>query len=175
MKRTLIVLAALSVLVFALPASAAVSANGSLAVTGTVAESIQIVLTDGSLTLTNGGTANATAAAGTIQKFGGSLTGGFAKSNVVAGSFDIGGTFNVEVDYAGGGSLNYNLTAELNSSAASGTTWKLDSTTLNNTAAQQIVATGTYGSPARHTLAITIANSASGAIDNTINLVATSN
>jgi len=174
MKRGALVFIILAVLVVALPASAQVSATGTLAVSGTLAESIQISLTSGSLTL--GGTPQAaTVAAGTIQKFGGTLTGGFTQTASTATDYTIGGNFNVKVDYANGASANYTLTGELNSAALSGTTWTLGAVTLNNTTAQNLTTSGTYGSAANYALAIKITNAATGSIANTVNLVATSN
>jgi len=173
MKRISVVFLFLAVCAIALPASA-LTATGTLAVSGTLAESVQIFITSGTLTL--GGTAqDATVSAGTIQKFGGSLTGGFSQTGSTASNFTIAGNFNAEVDYANGASPTYHLTAALNSAAPAGTVWTLGTIATLSTTAQDLQTAGTYGAPSNYTLSIQIANTSTGSIARTISLVATTN
>lgn len=159
------------------PASAAVTSSGTLAVTATIASSIQLVFNSSAsgVTLTGSGTNAATMAFGTVQAYGGTVPAGATRTVTGTTSFTYSSPFNVNVTLANSASVNYTLTAALNA-ADSTNTWQVDAVTLTTTA-QTITATGTYNSNQSHTLALTIPFSeASGtAISNTVNFVATAN
>jgi hypothetical protein len=159
------------------PALAAATASGTLAVTATVAASIQLVFdSDASgIVLTGAGTNAATLAFGTVQAYGGTVPTGATRTVNGTTSFTYSSPFDVKVTKANSTSANYTLAASLNSSDSTNT-WLVDSTTLTTTA-QNVTTSGAYGSDAAHTLYLTIPFSeADGTlISNTVNFTATAN
>jgi predicted secreted protein len=82
----------------------------------------------------------------------------------------------VKVDKANLTSTDYTLTAQLGSAPASGVTWKLNGSTLTDSAAATLTSTGTYGSTGSYSWDVVVADSAAAAaVDNAINFTATSN
>lgn len=159
------------------PAGASVTATGTLAVTATVAASINMVFdSDASgVTLTGSGSNAATLAFGTVQAYGGTVATGASRSVNGTTDYTYSSPFDVKVTKANSSSANYTLDASLNSSDSTNT-WAVDSVTLT-TSAQHVTTTGTYGSDQSHTLSLTIPFSEADAtaISNTVNFTATAN
>src|SRR6266498_4115101 len=172
MKKLLLVVA-VSMVFGAVSASAATS-SGTLTVTGTVESSISLTIESAGGTTSGTGTAAATSSLGNISKFGSAPTG----FNLARGASDwtISSTVGVQVVKANLTSTDYTLTAQLGSAPASGVTWKLNGSTLSDSAATTLTSTGTYGSTGSYSWDIVVADSASAAaIDNSISFTATSN
>jgi len=172
MKARLIVLA---VATFAFAGIAAAdTTSGTLTVTGTVASSVNLLVQSAGGTTSATGTAAATSALGTISKYGSAPTG-FTLARG-ASNWTLSSTVGVEVDKANLVSTDYTLEAQLGSAPASGIAWKLNGSTLSDSAATTLTSTGTYGSTGSYSCDIVVADSATAAaIDNTINFQATSN
>jgi predicted secreted protein len=172
MKKSF-VLAAVIILGSASVASAATS-SGTLTVTGTVESSINLTVESAGGTTSGTGTAAATSALGSISKFGSAPTG-FTLARG-ASNWTLSSTVGIQVDKANLTSTDYTLTAQLGSAPASGVTWKLNGSTLSDSAATTLTSTGTYGSTGSYSWDIVVADSAAAAaIDNAINFTATSN
>jgi predicted secreted protein len=172
MKTRVVVLAAAVMMV----ASAAFgeTSTGTLTVTGTVASSINLTIESAGGTTSGTGTAAATSALGSISKFSAAPTG-FTLARA-ASDWTISSTVGVKVDKANLASTDYTLTAQLGSAPASGIAWKLNGSTLSDSAATTLTSTGTYGSTGSYAWDIVVADSAAAAaIDNAINFTATSN
>ncbi|HEX7192239.1 MAG TPA: hypothetical protein VF381_11795 [Thermoanaerobaculia bacterium] len=173
MKRFLmfsLVIAALAV------GSSAFAATNSatLTVTGTIDSSISMTVESAGGTTSGTGTAAATSALGSISKYGSAPTG-FTLARG-ASNWTLSSTVGVQVVKANLTSTDYTLTAQLGSAPASGVAWKLNGSTLSDSAASTLTSTGTYGSTGSYSWDIVVADSASAAaIDNTINFTATSN
>jgi hypothetical protein len=154
------------------------SASGTLAVTATVASSIQLVFNSSpsGVTLSGSGTNAAALAFGTVQAYGGAVPTGATRTVNGTTSYTYSSPFYVNVSLANSSSASYTLTAALNAADTQGNTWAVDSVTLS-TSAQTITASGTYSSNQSHTLALTIPFSAASgeAISNTVNFTATAN
>jgi hypothetical protein len=154
------------------------SAGGTLAVTATVASSIQLAfISDPSgIALGGSGTNAATLALGTVQAYGGTVPAGATRTVNGTTSYTYSSAFDINVTLADSSSANYTLTAALNAADAQGNTWAVDSVTLT-TAPQTVTSSGSYGSNQSHTLALTIPFSATSgeAISNTVNFTATAN
>lgn len=173
MKKLLLIAAAASACLGSAAASAATS-SGTLTVTGTVESSINLTVESAGGTTSGTGTASATSALGSISKYGSAPTG-FTLARG-ASNYTLSSTVGVKVDKANLTSTDYTLTAQLGSAAASGVTWKLNGSTLSDSAATTLTSTGTYGSTGSYSWDVVIADSAAAAaIDNTINFTATSN
>ena len=158
---------------FASIASAATS-SGTLTVTGTVASSIDLTIESAGGTTSGTGTAAATSSLGSISKYGAAPTG-FTLARG-ASDWTLSSNVGVKVAKANLTSTDYTLTAQLGSAPASGIVWKLNGSTLSDTAAATLTATGTYGSAGSYSWDIVVADSAAAAaIDNSINFAATSN
>lgn len=150
------------------------TASGSLTVTGTVESSINLTIESAGGTTSGTGTSAATSALGNISKYGSAPTG-FTLARG-ASDWTLSSTVGVKVDKANLTSTDYTLTAQLGSAAASGNTWKLNGSTLSDSAATTLTSTGTYGSTGSYSWDIVIADSAAAAaIDNVIDFTATSN
>ena len=109
-----------------------------------------------------------------ISKYGSAPTG-FTLARG-ASNWTLSSTVGVQVDKANLTSTDYTLTAQLGSAPASGVAWKLNGSTLSDSAATTLTSTGTYGSTGSYSWDIVVADSAAAAaIDNTINFTATSN
>jgi predicted secreted protein len=171
MKKMFVLAAA--VLLFASVASADTS-SGTLTVTGTIESSINLTIESAGGTTSGTGTAAATSALGSISKYGSAPTG-FTLARG-ASNWTLSSTVGVKVDEANLTSTDYTLTASLGSAPASGVTWKLNGSTLSDSAATTLTSTGTYGSTGSYSWDIVVADSAAAAaIDNTIDFTATSN
>ena len=164
---------AVAMMTFAVAASAETS-SGTLDVTGTVASSINLTIESAGGTTSGTGTAAATSALGNISKFGSAPTG-FTLARG-ASNWTLSSTVGVKVDKANLTSTDYTLTAQLASAPASGIDWKLNGSTLSDSAATTLTSTGTYGSTGSYSWDIVVADSAAAAAsDNTISFTATSN
>jgi len=173
MKNTIAVCFAVAVLAIASTASAATS-SGTLTVTGTIESSISLTIESAGGTTSGTGTAAATSDLGNISKFGSAPTG-FTLARG-ASDWTISSTIGVQVVKANLTSTDYTLTAQLGSAPASGITWKLNGSTLSDSAATTLTSTGTYGSTGSYSWDIVVADSAAaGAIDNSVDFTATSN
>jgi hypothetical protein len=160
-------------LVVASTASAATS-SGTLTVTGTVESSISLTIESAGGTTSGTGTAAATSDLGNISKFGSAPTG-FTLARG-ASDWTISSTVGVQVVKANLTSTDYSLTAQLGSAPASGVTWKLNGSTLSDSAATTLTSTGTYASTGSYSWDVVVADSAAAAaIDNSINFTAASN
>jgi len=150
------------------------TASGTLTVTGTVASSINLTIESAGGTTSGTGTSAATSALGSISKYGSAPTGFTLAQG--ASNWTISSTVGVKVDKANLTSTDYTLTAQLGSAPASGITWKLNGSTLSDSAATTLTSTGTYGSTGSYSWDIVVADSAAAAaIDNTVDFTATSN
>jgi hypothetical protein len=173
MKHIVLIIAALAVLTAAGTASAATS-SATLTVTGTIESSISITVESAGGTTSGTGTAAATADLGNISKFGSAPTG-FTLARG-ASNWTLSSTIGVQVVKANLTSTDYTLTAQLGSAPASGVAWKLNGSTLSDSAATTLTSTGTYASTGSYSWDIVMADSASAAaIDNAINFTASSN
>jgi len=171
MKR--LTLAAAALMMTATMASADTS-SGTLTVVATVDSSINLTIESAGGTTSGLGTAAATSNLGTISKYGSAPTG-FTLARG-ASNWTLSSTVGVKVDKANLTSTDYTLTAQLGSAPASGITWKLNGSTLSDSAAATLTSTGTYASTGSYSWDIVVADSASAAaIDNAINFTATSN
>jgi predicted secreted protein len=173
MKKIYAVVGAVTMLALA-PAALAATSSGTLTVTGTVESSINLTIESAGGTTSGTGTAAATSALGSISKFGAAPTG-FTLARG-ASDWTLSSTVGVKVDKANLTSTDYTLTAQLGSAPASGITWKLNGSTLSDSAATTLTSTGTYGSTGSYSWDIVVADSAAaGAIDNSVDFTATSN
>jgi len=86
-------------------------------------------------------------ALGSISKYGSAPTG-FTLARG-ASNWTLSTTVGAKVDKANLTSTDYTLTAQLGSAPASGVTWKLNGSTLSDSAATTLTSTGTYASTAR--------------------------
>jgi predicted secreted protein len=172
MKKTFIAIAA----TFAALGQAAWAdtSSGTLTITGTVESSINLTVESAGGTTSGTGTGAATSALGNISKYGSAPTG-FTLARG-ASNWTLSSTVGVKVDKANLTSTDYTLTAQLGSAPPSGVTWKLNGSTLSDSAATTLTSTGTYGSTGSYSWDVVVADSAAaGAIDNAINFTATSN
>jgi predicted secreted protein len=169
----ILAIAAVALLAAAGGAGAATS-SGTLTVTGTVESSISLTIESAGGTTSGTGTDAATSALGSISKFGSAPTG-FTLARG-ASDWTLSSTVGVKVDKANLTSTDYTLTAQLGSAPASGLTWKLNGSTLSDSAATTLTSTGTYGSTGSYSWDLVVADSAAAAaIDNAISFTATSN
>jgi predicted secreted protein len=170
---TVCLTALLAVSIFSSNAIAA-TASGTLTVTGTIDSSLTLVVESAGGTTSGTGTAAATSALGSISKYGSAPTG-FTLARG-ASNWTISSTIGVEVDKSNLTSTDYTLTAQLGSAPASGVAWKLNGSTLSDSAATTLTSTGTYGSTGSYSWDIVVADSAAAAaMDNAIDFTATSN
>lgn len=150
------------------------TASGTLTVTGTVASSINLTIESAGGTTSGTGTAAATSDLGSISKYGSAPTG-FTLARG-ASDWTLSSTVGVKVDKANLTSTDYTLTAQLGSAPASGVTWKLNGSSISDSAATTLTSTGTYGSTGSYSWDIVVADSAAAAaIDNSVDFTATSN
>lgn len=173
MKKLMFVFAVLVALTLAGTASAATS-SATLTVTGTVESSISITVESAGGTTSGTGTAAASSDLGNISKYGSAPTG-FTLARG-ASNWTLSSTVGIQVVKANLTSTDYTLTAQLGSAPASGVAWKLNGSTLSDSAATTLTSTGTYASTGSYSWDIVVADSAAAAaIDNTINFTASSN
>jgi hypothetical protein len=173
MKNTILAASVLASFVLASNASAA-TASGTLTVTGTVESSINLTIESAGGTTSGTGTAAVTSDLGSISKYGSAPTG-FTLARG-ASDWTLSSTVGVNVVKANLTSTDYTLTAQLGSAPASGIDWKLNGSSLSDSAATTLTSTGTYASTGSYSWDIVVADSAAAAaIDNAINFTATSN
>lgn len=173
MKNALAVCFTVALFAVASTASAATS-SGTLTVTGTVESSVSLTIESAGGTTSGTGTAAASSDLGNISKFGSAPTG-FTLARG-ASNWTLSSTVGVQVVKANLTSTDYTLTAQLGSAPASGIAWKLNGSTLSDSAATTLTSTGTYASTGSYSWDIVVADSAAAAaIDNTINFTAASN
>ena len=173
MNKILAVTFAVAMGAFATVASAATS-NGTLTVTGTVTSSIDLTIESAGGTTSGTGTAAATSSLGSISKYGSAPTG-FTLARG-ASDWTLSSTVGVKVAKANLTSTDYTLTAQLGSAPATGIVWKLNGSTLSDSAAATLTSTGAYASTDSYSWDIVVDDAAAAAaIDNTINFAATSN
>lgn len=174
-KAKLITLVLAAVLAMSTLSAAQTTASGTLAVSATLQSSISMVFnSDASgVALGNAGTNAATLNFGTISAYG-ALAANVSRS-VAASNFTVSTPFDVQVSKANTASANYSLTAQLNAAdAVNG--WAIGGNAVSNGSATTLTSTGSYGSSAAYTLALTVPlSSAAPSISNTINFVATAN
>ena len=164
-----------TVALFALASTAsAANSSGTLTVTGTVESSVSLTVESAGGTTSGTGTAAASSDIGNISKFGSAPTG-FTLARG-ASNWTLSSTVGVQVVKANLTSTDYTLTAQLGSAPASGVAWKLNGSTLSDSAATTLTSTGTYASTGSYSWDIVVADSAAAAaIDNSINFTAASN
>ena len=173
MKRFLMFSLVIAALAFGTSAFAATN-SATLTVTGTIDSSISLTVESAGGTTSGTGTAAATSALGSISKYGSAPTG-FTLARG-ASNWTLSSTVGLQVDKANLTSTDYTLTAQLGSAPASGVAWKLNGSTLSDSAATTLTSTGTYGSTGSYSWDIVVADSAAAAaIDNSVNFTATSN
>jgi predicted secreted protein len=150
------------------------TASGTLTVTGTVESSIELTIESAGGSTSGTGTSAVSSALGNIAKYGSAPTG-FTLARG-ASNWTLSSTVGVKVVKANLTSTDYTLTAQLGSAPASGITWKLNGSTLSDSAATTLTSTGTYGSTGSYSWDIVVADSAAAAaIDNSVDFTATSN
>ncbi len=170
--RKLFPLGMLLVLLAGATAAQAQDATGTLAVSFTVASSFQLVVNQapGGVALTGGGTSAASADLGTVSYYGGCTTAGVTCTQAPP-NLSVTTTFAVRVDSASSSSANYRLDASLAAADATNT-WRVNTVTLSTTA-QTVRASSAYGTDVIQNLEILVPNTApTGAVSNTINLLA---
>jgi hypothetical protein len=168
------VFAAAAVMMMTAVVASADTSTGTLTVTGTVASSINLTIESAGGTTGGTGTAAATSAVGTISKYSAAPTG-FTLARG-ASDWTISSTVGVKVEKANLTSTDYTLEAQLGSAPDTGVVWKLNGSTLSDSAATTLTSTGTYGSTGSYSWDIVVADSAAAAaIDNAISFTATSN
>ena len=174
MKKLLGLAAVAAACLVATSGAGAATSSGTLTVTGTVESSISLTIESAGGTTSGTGTAAATSDLGSISKYGSAPTG-FTLARG-ASDWTISSTVGVQVDKANLTSTDYTLTAQLGSAPASGVTWKLNGSTLSDSAATTLTSTGTYASTGSYSWDMVVADSAAAAaIDNAMNFTATSN
>lgn len=154
-------------------ASGAVS-SGTLTVTGVIEASISLTVESAGGTTSGTGTNAATSALGSLSKYGAAPTG-FTLARG-ASDWTLSSTVGVKVDKANLTSTDYTLEAQLGAFPASGVTWKLNGSTLSDSASTTLTSTGFYGLTGSYSWDIVVADSAAAAaIDNTIAFTAVAN
>lgn len=152
----------------------AATSSGTLTVTGTIESSITLTIESAGGTTSGTGTAAASSDLGNISKYGSAPTG-FTLARG-ASNWTLSSTIGVQVVKANLTSTDYTLIAQLGSAPASGVAWKLNGSTLSDSAATTLTSTGTYASTGSYSWDIVVADSAAAAaIDNSINFTASSN
>ena len=173
MKQFFLSALALAALSTVTSAGAATS-SGTLTVTGTIESSINLTIESAGGTASGLGTSTAASDLGNISKYGSAPTG-FTLARG-ASDWTLSSTVGVKVQKANLTSTDYTLTAQLGAAPASGVAWKLNGSTIIDSAAATLTSTGTYASTGSYSWDIVVADSAAAsAIDNTLNFTATSN
>jgi predicted secreted protein len=172
MKKSTIL--AIAVLIATATGASAATSSGTLTVTGTIESSISLTVESAGGTTSGTGTAAATSALGNVSKYGSAPTG-FSQARG-ASDWTLSSTVGVQVTKANLTSTDYTLTAQLDSAPASGVAWKLNGSTLSDSAFTTLTSTGTYASTGSYSWDIVVADSAAAAaIDNGFQFTATSN
>lgn len=174
MKKLILVILALGLISVA--ASAQTTANGTLAITGTVQSSVYLTVENapGGPTLTNAGHPDASLALGNVSAYPESaVPAGFTKT-VGASDFTLSANFGILVVKSNTSSANYTLKAALTTDPGD-VHWSIDSVALSTVSAD-VTTTDSYGTQVDHPLALTIPLAfTGGSINNTINFTATAN
>lgn len=156
-------------------ASASETSSGSLDVTGTIESSISLTVESAGGTTSGTGNGAASSALGGVGKYDAGSISGFTKARG-ASDWTLSATIGVKVEKANLTSTDYTLTAELGSAPAVGVTWKLNGSTLSDSAPTTLTSTGSYGDTGTYSWDIVVTDSATAsAIDNVINFGVTSN
>jgi hypothetical protein len=177
MKAHIAVLAiAVSTLAFATSAMA-VSATGTLVVTGTLAGAISVTFGEATGGVSGFGSNALICDLGTVTRDG-TVPDLFTRTSTST-DWTLSGWVFITVDKVNLTSANYTMTARLSTLPPTGVTWKMSPGsvfTLSSTAATTLSSTASYGSSIDWVPSITFTNAAApGSIGNTINFVATSN
>lgn len=155
-------------------AHADVSSSGTLTVTGQIDSSLSLTIQSAGGTTSGTGTDSAVSALGSVSKFGAAPTG-FTLSRG-SSNWALSSTVGVQVDKANLTSTDYTLVAQLGAAPASGVTWRLNGSTLSDSAVTTLTSTGIYGLTGAYSWDIIISDSAANAaIDNVIAFTATAN
>jgi hypothetical protein len=173
MKKLFVVLA-VTFAAFVTTAASAATSSGTLTVTGTIESSISLTIESAGGTTGGTGTAAATSDLGNISKYGSAPTG----FTLARGTSDwtISSTVGVQVVKANLTSDDYTLDAQLGSAPATGVTWKLNGSALNDSTPTPLTDSGEYASTDSYSWDIVVTDSvAAAAIDNSITFTATSN
>jgi hypothetical protein len=140
-------------------------AQATIAMSGTLAPTYQLIISGNEAGPTVSGAATAaTIALGTINFYGtlsnaagvtqvnsGSTSG--SNTGAIALSFPV----NIEVDKANSPSANFTLNAALSAAAVTGTTVTMGGSTLTTTAAASVLtSTGVYGAPASYVVGLNV-------------------
>jgi hypothetical protein len=129
----------------------------------------------GGITLGGSGSATATITFGAVQAFGGSVPTGVTKAVTGATSWSLSTPINVEVVKHNSTSASYTMTAQLKT-ADTKHTWNFGTATVTSTAPATVTTTGVYSSTTPYTVKLTTPfTTAAGAVNNTIDIVVTSN
>jgi hypothetical protein len=137
------------------------TASATLVVTGAIESSISLTIESAGGTISGAGTALASAALGTVSRFG-AAPPGFTVARS-ASSWTLSSTIGVRVDKANLTSSDYTLTAQLGAAPAPGVTWRLDGQRLSDAAPTTLTRTGSYGAAGRYAWDIAVANAAAAA------------
>jgi hypothetical protein len=154
----------------------AVSATGTMTVTGTLAGAINVTFDSAPGTVTGIATSAITSDLGTFTRWS-TVPTNFSFSSTST-NWTLTGNLYITVDKANLTSANFTLTAQLNSTPATGVTWKMVSGTyaLSSGAATTLSSTASYASSTNWTPSITFTNTAApGSIGNTVTFTATAN
>jgi hypothetical protein len=127
------------------------------------------------ISLGGSGTSAATINFASVHAYGGAVPAGVTKS-VGATNWTLSAPIDVLVTKAGlGTSVNYTMTAQLQSSGLT-YTWKLGSATLTSAFPAMVTAAGVYGSKTAYTFSLTIPfSAAAGTVNNTLDILVTAN
>ena len=178
MKRTsLFALLIAGMLLLPVLASAQ-NASGTLTISATVQSSISMAFNSdasGVALSAGGGTNAATLAFGNISAFG-AVGANITRSVVPGTSFTVSTPFDIMVVKTNSSSANFTLTGQLGSADAVNS-WSVGGVAVASGSASTITATGSYAAAGNSlSLALQVPFTAtSGAINNTINFVATAN
>jgi hypothetical protein len=170
-----LVIAVVALCVLGVTATARAADNsGTLTVTGTVESSISLTIESAGGTTSGTGTAAATSVLGSISKYSSAPTG-FTLARGTS-NWTLSSTVGVLIEKSNLTSTDYSLTAQVGAAPASGIVWKLNGSTLSDTAPTTVTSTGTYASTGSYSWDIVIADAAAAAaIDNVLSFTATSN
>jgi hypothetical protein len=162
------------------------AADGTITMSGTLSPSYQLIIAQGSIGPTVGGTTTAaTIGLGEGIAFYGTstVTTGVTQSNTGdthstdTGNINLSFPVNIEVDSANSPSAHYTLDAALSEAAVTGTTVKMGGKTLTTTASDSALTTaGVYGTGADYTISLDISTSvvqSAGALGQEINITFT--
>ena len=152
------------------------TSSGTLTVTGEVVSSISLTVETGTAghTLTNAGTNAASAALGSLSKYG-TPPQGFTITPA-ATDWTLASTVGVKLLKANSASTAYTLNAKLSTTPGTGVVWSVGGFALNETTVTALTAAGVYGTTASYAWGIVIPDAlpTASAIDNVIEFSAIS-